>query len=138
MHDQAMKNWMDFMTEGRGFHRTAAGAVKRPAVFTPGIVQNLCAMAIEKYFMAVFMLHGKLPANHTMQDMLVEGRALLGIPEELERKLLRMDELQQICSIEHFKIIEPGLEEVGDFLEALKAVGAIAEQEVLNAEGPGS
>lgn len=136
MHDQPMKNWMDFMEEGRGFHRTASGAVKRPAIFTPSILQNLCAMAIEKYFMAVFMRHGRLPGNHTMEDMLVEGKALLGIPDALEKKLLRMDELQQICSIDHIKIIEPEPGEVADFVSAMNEVAAIAEKEALLETAP--
>jgi len=138
MNDQPIKDWMGFMEEGRGFHRTATGAMKRPKIFTPSILQNLCAMAIEKYFMAVFMRHGQLPANHTMGDMLVEGKALLGISDALEKKLLRMDELQQICSIDHIKIIEPEPGEAADFISAMNEIAAIAEREVLDEAGPDS
>ena len=48
------ETWREFYEEGQGFHRAARGGLKRPGVFTPEVVQNIAAMGIEKYFMAIF------------------------------------------------------------------------------------
>ncbi len=124
-----MVDWEVFLKEGRSYHRTAQGSVRRPEVFTPGIIQNLVAMGIEKYFMALFMKRGMLPRNHTMQDLLAEADGLFEINEETRKALLRMDELQRICSIDDFAIIEPTREDVPRFLAALDAIAALAERE---------
>jgi hypothetical protein len=125
----ALANWETFYSEGKSYHKTAQGSVRRPEVFTPGIIQNLAAMGIEKYFMAIFMHRGLLPRNHTMEDMLYEAKKLFPVDPELERILLYMDSLQAICSIEKFKITEPEKTDVPDFIKAIDMVAEIAEAE---------
>ncbi len=124
-----LADWNTFYTEGKSYHKTAQGSVKRPEVFTPGIIQNLAAMSIEKYFMAIFMHRGLLPRNHTMADLIWEAKRLFPIEAELEKILLYMDSLQAICSIEHFKITEPKQSDVPDFIRAVEMVALLAEAE---------
>jgi len=106
------KDWEVFLDEGRAYHKTAKGSLKRPEVFTPGIVQNICAMAIEKYFMAIFTQRGLFPANHTMTDFIEGMKSIAPLEADLEKKLRRFDELQSICSLEFYKIEEPQKEDI--------------------------
>ncbi|MDR1727649.1 MAG: hypothetical protein LBT74_06940 [Acidobacteriota bacterium] len=122
--------WRKFLEEGRGFHKTVRGALRRPQVFTPEIVQNIAAMGIEKYFMAFFTRRGMMPQNHTMRDFVEECRAFAPLPDDLEASLLRFDELQSICSIDDFRIAKPLPGDVPKFVDAIDRVAALAEAAV--------
>jgi hypothetical protein len=128
--DTAGSMWAQFFEEGRGFHKTARGSVKRPQVFTPEIVQNIAGMGIEKYFMAIFSHRGLLPQNHTMGDLLAEAKTFLSLSREFEETLLYMDSLQNICSVFDFKITKPRAEDVPRFLAALDTAALLAEREL--------
>ena len=121
--------WEQFLEDGRGFHRTVLGGLKRPEVFTPEIIQNVAAMGIEKYLMAVFTRRGILPRNHTMGDLTEELKTLISVPEELEASLLYFDSLQNICSFDDFRITKPSAGDVYRFVEAINRVALLAEQE---------
>jgi HEPN domain-containing protein len=124
------KAWQEFMEDGKAFHRTARGSLKRPEVFTPELVQNIAAMGIEKYFMAIFAHRGLLPRNHTMGDLLDEAKTFMAIPEDLEASLRYFDSLQAICSMDDFMITKPAPEEAPRFVEAIDRVAELAEQEL--------
>jgi hypothetical protein len=126
------QSWTQFYRDGRAFERTARGAVHRPQVFTPEIIQNLVAMAIEKYFMAICLKRGQLPDNHTMTDLLDAMKGKMVIPDETQNTLLYMDQLQQICSVELFHIEKPKSEDVPRFMEALTVVSTLTQQELAN------
>lgn len=110
----SIDGWEDFLDEGRGYLRTAIGAyTKNRAVFTPEILYNIIAMAIEKFVMAALMERGALPYNHTMGD-LVEAMEET-FPEKiqgLKKSLLAMDSYQEICDVDHFNIVPPEREEI--------------------------
>ncbi len=125
-----MVDWEAFYNEGRSYHRTAQGSVRRPEVFTPGIIQNLVAMGIEKYIMALFMKRGMLPRNHTMTDLLEESDGMLPLGANTKETLLYMDGLQRICSMDDFSIQEPTKEDVTRFLAAIDAVASAVETEL--------
>jgi hypothetical protein len=125
------KNWQVFFDDGCGFHKTALGAVKRPEVFTPEIIQNIAAMGIEKYFMAIFTKRGQLPLNHTMTDLVNTAVSInLPIDRELMEILLYFDQLQQICSQDNFKIIQPSKSDIPKFLKALQDISTLAKKEL--------
>jgi hypothetical protein len=123
------EGWKEFLEEGRGFHRTVLGGLKRTDVFTPEIIQNIAAMGIEKYFMAVFSRRGILPRNHTMKDLTEEAKSFMSLPEALEASLLYFDSLQNICSFDDFRITKPSAMDVDRFVEAINQVAALAEKE---------
>jgi hypothetical protein len=123
------EGWKQFLEDGRGFHRTVLGGLKRPEIFTPEIIQNVAAMGIEKYFMALFARRGILPQNHTMRDFTEEAKAFMSLPEDLEASLLYFDSLQNICSFDDFRITKPSPEDVGRFVEAINQVALLAEKE---------
>jgi len=124
------ESWVEFYHEGLAFSRTARGALSRPRVFTPEILQNIVAMAIEKYFMAICLKRGQLPDNHTMMDLLDAMKGKIVIPEETQKTLLYMDELQQICSVELFHIEKPNPEDVSRFMDALTVVSTLTQREL--------
>jgi hypothetical protein len=124
------KDWEQFYADARGFHKTVRGGLKRPEVFTPGLVQNIAAMGIEKYFMAVFTRRGLLPRNHTMRDFVEEAACFLEFPEGLAESLLYFDSLQSICSIDDYNIITPSPEDVPRFVEAIDQVALLADREL--------
>jgi hypothetical protein len=122
--------WKGFYDAGRAFHKTARGGLGRPEVFTPEIIQNIAAMAIEKYFMAIFTHRGILPRNHTMGDFLEEARNFMSLPAEFEETLRYMDSLQNICSVVDFKITRPKAADAPRFIEAADTLALLAEREL--------
>jgi hypothetical protein len=126
---EQQEDWERFLEEGRGFHRTVLGGLKRPEVFTPELIQNIAAMGIEKYLRAVFTRRGMLPRNHTMGDLTGELKTLLTVPEDLEASLLYFDSLQAICSFDHFRIVKPSPGDVDRFVETINRVALLAERE---------
>ncbi len=106
---QSIEGWQDFLHEGEAYLRTAVGAwTKGKKAFTPEILYNIIAMAIEKFVMAALMRHGALPYNHTMGD-LVEAmeETFPGYLGTLQDDLLAMDQYQEICDIDTFYIRPP-------------------------------
>jgi hypothetical protein len=133
METRKKPEWEQFFEDGRGFHRTVKGCLKRPRVFTPELVQNIAAMGIEKYFMAIFTRRGLLPKNHTMGDLVEEAKGFMFLPEDLTESLLYFDSLQSICAIEDIRIIKPKAEDIGRFVDAIDRMALLAEQEILHA-----
>ena len=67
---EPITGWQEFLEEGNQFLATAVNAhAKSKKAFTPEILYNLVAMAIEKLIMALLMKSGNLPYNHTMHDL---------------------------------------------------------------------
>jgi hypothetical protein len=126
---ESKKNWEVFFEDGLGYHKTVLGSLKRPKVFTPELIQNIAAMGIEKYFMAIFMHRGLLPRNHTMTDLMEDYRAIGNLPEELEDDLRFFDSLQSICSIDDYTIIKPETADVPRFIDAVNKVAILAGEE---------
>ena len=125
-----LADWETFYTEGKHFHQTAQGSVRRPEVFTPSIIENIVAMSIEKYFMAFFMHRGSLPRNHTLLDLVEEAQKMISIDPVLVESLKYMDSLQRICSVFDYTIIPPERSDVPRFLETLDAVARLVGPEL--------
>ena len=116
---QPIGGWDDFLKDGEGFLRTAVGAYeKQKKVFTSEILYNIIAMAIEKFVMAALMRHGALPYNHTMRD-LVEAmdETFPAAIDDLRDGLLKMDQYQEICDLDGFRITPPEMKEIKGMLE---------------------
>jgi len=128
MYDDKL-TWQHFYQDGKAYHKTSVGAASRPRIFTPDIMLNLIGMAIEKYLMAVFLRRGTLPDNHTMFDLIAALK-----PEELaepvKQTMLEMDNMQQICLVDHIEIRHPEPEDITRFLQALDSVAKFAGGEL--------
>jgi hypothetical protein len=127
---QPIGGWEDFLKDGEGFLRTAAGAYeKQKKIFTSEILYNIIAMAIEKFVMAALMRHGALPYNHTMRD-LVEAmdETFPTAIDDLREGLLRMDQYQEICDLDGFRITPPEKSEIPGMLEMAQKLQRLTKQ----------
>lgn len=91
--------WQEFMQEGDAYLKTARGGQKRPGVFTPEILYNLLAMAIEKHMMAALIFKGTLADNHTFTDLIHSARELCPLDDTLIEKLIALESYQEICPV---------------------------------------
>ena len=114
----AITKWTDFYIDGERYLNVIQGGVNKPEKFTPDIIYNLACMTIEKFFMAYFILIEFLPYNHTLIDLVDSIKEKEYIPEYLEKRLLKMNEYQEICSIETYMRTIPQKEDVSLFIES--------------------
>jgi hypothetical protein len=116
---RAIQGWQEFLKDGNGYLRTAKGAYLNGNIrFTPGILYNIIAMAIEKFVMAALMCHGTMPYNHTMGD-LVEAMEET-FPDaivDIREGLLQLDTYQDICDPYEFTLIVPDRDEISGMLK---------------------
>lgn len=112
-----ISDWHNYYQDGEKFLRTAtAGQRRRPEIFTPEILYNLVAMAIEKFIMGFLMYHGDLADNHTMADMLHSMERHLEVPPALARDLLHLDSFQEICDLDTYNRRPPSRIEIAGML----------------------
>lgn len=115
---QAIDDWQQFHIEGQQFLGLAERAFRKGSTtFTPEILYNLIAMAIEKLVMARLMVIGRLPYNHTMHDLVAALEEWLpetvrGIAEPIRG----LDNYQDICDPYTCTIRVPTSEEIGAML----------------------
>jgi hypothetical protein len=110
-------DWRNYYHDGEKFLRTAtAGQSERPEIFTPEILYNVIAMAIEKFIMGFLMYHGDLADNHTMADMIHSMERHLQLPPALARDLIHLDSFQEICSLDNYNYITPSRSQIDKML----------------------
>ena len=125
---EAIDDWDIFLHDGDAFLKTGLAAhTKGKKAFTPEILYNIVAMAIEKFVMAALMQRGALPYNHTMGD-LVEAMDEV-FPDamgDLKNGLLDLDRYQEICDVDTFTVIPPALEEIPNMLALAERMQTLA------------
>lgn len=127
---RAIQGWEEFLEDGRGYLQTATEAFRKErTIFTPAILYNLSAMAIEKFVMAALMYRGTMPYNHTMTD-LVEAMEenFPGAITHMREGLLRLDTYQDICDPYHFKVVEPARDAIPAMLHLAEQMQNLAEE----------
>ncbi|MDA8163576.1 MAG: hypothetical protein M0017_00895 [Desulfobacteraceae bacterium] len=118
-----LDDWRRFLKEGDDYLGTAVhAAVKRREVFTPEILYNLAAMAIEKHLMALLMFHGDLADNHTMLDMVRSVERHLPLDPGLRERLLFLDGFQEICDLATYRRKPPSEAELAIILRTAEEV----------------
>lgn len=125
--------WQDFLADGSGYLNTAVGALaRRREVFTPQILYNLIAMAIEKFVMAALMLYGAMPYNHTMRDLVMAMEETFpGAVADLRDELLALDSYQEICDLEGFAIAPPGMKKIPAMLDLAIGVKRLVSERII-------
>ena len=121
---EAIDDWDVFLHDGDAFLRTGIAAhIKGKKAFTPEILYNIVAMAIEKFVMAALMQRGALPHNHTMRDLVESMEEVFpGAMGQLKEGLLDLDHYQEICDSDSYKIIAPAMEEIPKMLALAEGV----------------
>ena len=126
---QPIEGWEEFLHEGAAYLKTAHGAyAKERKVFTPEILYNVIAMAIEKFAMAALMRYGALPCNHTMGD-LVEAmeNTFPGALADIREDILGMDRYQEICDVEAFTIRPPERDRIPGMLDVATRLQSLVQ-----------
>lgn len=75
---------------------------KNSSTFNPDLIYNLCAMAIEQYFMALCVFKDILPENHRFSDLVYSVSSFTTIPGSIIENLKKMETMQEICSLEGY------------------------------------
>lgn len=130
---RAIGGWEEFREEGRAFLRTAAAAHdKGKRAFTPEILYNIVAMAIEKMVMAVLMRQGAMPYNHTMRDLVeaMEQHLPDAMTPELRNGLLALDHFQDICALDSFTVVAPRQEEIPAMLALAQSLEVLVNETI--------
>jgi len=91
--------WAEFMEEGDAYLKTARGGQNRPGIFTPEILYNVLAMAIEKHIMAALIYKGTLADNHTFTDMIHSAKEICPLDDAIVAKLIELESYQEICPV---------------------------------------
>lgn len=132
---QAIEGWEDFLHDGEAFLRTGQGAyTKQRKAFTPEILYNIIAMAIEKLVMAALMKHGALPYNHTMGDLVEAMETTFpGCIDSVKDDLLALDQYQEICDIDAFSINPPEAEAIPAMLELTSRLQDLVQRKIKEA-----
>jgi hypothetical protein len=128
----SLQGWQDYFRHGQSYLQTADRAYRREIrAFTSEILYNIIAMAIEKFVMAALMQRGKLPYNHTLAD-LVEAmeQVFPGKLAEIGEGLLHLDQYQEICDLDGFKISPPKMEEISTMLDLAEKLRQLVHEEL--------
>lgn len=116
-------NWQEYYRDGEQFLKTANGAfAKHSKGFSYDTLYNVTCMGIEKLVMAFLMKHGDLAENHTMGDLLFALQRHLGDIPGTAEQLLYLNNFQEICDMDSFKIQIPTENDVVKFLEIGQAI----------------
>ena len=115
---RAIDDWPRYREEGEQFLRLAERAhEQQKKAFTPTILYNLVAMAVEKLVMAALMRCGRLPDNHTLHDLVAAlERWLPETVRGLAGPLCELDSFQDICDPYAGTITAPSRREVESML----------------------
>jgi len=129
-----IEDWRQYMKEGGQYLRTAVNASeKRAEVFTPEILYNLTAMAIEKYLMGYLMYHGDLADNHTMADLLQAIKRHVGIGKKFGSDLCFIDSFQEICHLDTYSRKKPTRADLKKILTIGRNVQRFVGRKIKNA-----
>ena len=106
-------DWHKYLGDGEKYLAWAQGAAaKRRDVFTPAIIYNVTAMAIEKFLMGLLMYHGTLAENHTMRDLLDAVERVAGPQQQFAEDFRYLDAFQDICSLDAYQRHDPTWEDI--------------------------
>ena len=112
-----ISDWQTYYRDGNQFLKVACGAVSKKIVsFTPEILYNLVAMAIEKLIMAFLMKNGDLADNHTMADLLDALERHVGKHQRLTEKFAFLASFKDICELESYRRLDPTPAEIDRIL----------------------
>jgi hypothetical protein len=122
-------DWHKYLGDGDKYLAWAQGAAaKRRDVFTPVIIYNVTAMAIEKFLMGLLMYHGTLAENHTMRDLLDAVERVAGPQPQFAEDFRYLDAFQDICSLENYQLHDPTWEDIPRILACGAQVSDFIDQ----------
>lgn len=94
-----MKEYKKYIDDGEGYLKAAVNGQKRPEIFTPEIIYNMLAMAIEKFVMAALLSKKMVADNHTFTDLVDAAAQISPFKDELIKNLKDLEVYQNICPV---------------------------------------
>jgi hypothetical protein len=120
--DSADQSARQFWEEGQAYLKVVRNAWPKRTIFTPAIIYQISAMAIEKLCMAYLTQMSNLPDNHTLRDLVRALDRVEALPQELRFRLMRMDRFMDLCPLVPMNLPEPSAADVPEFLATAAAI----------------
>ena len=122
MDIQPLVDWQEYVKEGHQYFKTAVNGIKRPEVFTPELVYQITAMAIEKMLVGLSQFHRQMPGDHTLEG-LVEGLdQICPLEAHLAEQVKALGRLDNMCLLEPVNRLIPDDREISAMLETASQV----------------
>jgi hypothetical protein len=105
-HDSNL-NWQEHIAAGQKYLSTAVNGLSRSSVFTNDLVYQLTAMAIEHLLAGVYLFHGQMPTDHTL-DGLVDGLApFCPLDTQLAEGIKHLNQYDDMCPLVPVRRVVP-------------------------------
>ncbi|NLW32103.1 MAG: hypothetical protein GXY77_11680 [Fibrobacter sp.] len=92
--------------------------------YSPDLLYNLCAMAIEQYFMALCVYKNVLPENHRFSDLVDAVSSFTPVDGNIIEDLKKMEAMQEICSLEGYSRKKSTIEDVPFYITTTEVIRA--------------
>lgn len=122
----SIPEWRKYFRDGSQYAVTAEKGMKNMKKFTPEILFNIIAMAIEKYIMAVMLKKGNLPEGHTLTDLIHALGKITMINSSIKEDIKFMESFQEICSIDECKYVKPDKDAICRMLNVCSQIEKLA------------
>ena len=113
-----MNGSREMADEGRKF-LSIIKSTKSAKKFTPSVLYNITAMALEKFVMATCMYHDSLPENHTLTDLMDAVVKHVPVDESVSKAILQFENVQQLCSLEDYERKEIAPDDLALFIASV-------------------
>ncbi len=115
-------SWNDFYSQGIQYMAAVERSVSNGDFFTPVLVYNITAIAIEKLIIGACMFSGNIPYSHTLSEMAGFAKNIINLDDTLADDLNTMDRLQMICSFDESVKINIEKDNIPFFLDVMKRI----------------
>jgi hypothetical protein len=118
--------WAQLIREGDRFLRTAVNGSRRPEIFSNELRYGILTMAVEKYLVGVFSYHRCMPEGHTLGGLAAGADRIAPMAANLRAAIQRIENFQELCSLETYHRRAPGDEELQAMLQTGEEVRGYA------------
>ncbi|TLX74123.1 hypothetical protein E9993_13575 [Labilibacter sediminis] len=118
-------NWKKWLKDGDEYMKSmpAPGKISK---FGTDIRYNLLSMGFESYVMAILDYKDNLPDNHTYTDLIYGIERVMPFDQELKKRILKYECIQDICSLDKYTILQPSEEDISDLHGAILEIKDLA------------
>lgn len=120
-------DWKTWLAQGDQYLKAGTPKDGKKSKFGGEIRYNVLSMSLESYVMAILDFHQNLPDNHTYTDLMDGLDRVIKVDPKLRERILKYENIQEICSVEKFHINAPSDEELNDLHGAIVEMSTIAK-----------
>ena len=122
--------WQEHMESGRRYLKTASNGRARPAVFTPELIYQVTAMAIEKLLVGIWQYHGQMPGDHTLEGLVDGLEPICPLEKDLAEDVKALGRFDDMCPLVPVNKHIPTDLEIQGMLAVARQVAAFACRQV--------